>query len=143
MCPTDGWPVGVHPPKIFVRLRKALYGFKQAPRRWPGNINACLLPCGFAWSSADPNLDLNNDGIQIILYIDDISMSHLVAAGKAVIKITVELAEKYLMLTLGSAYIYYVISISFEDIVTRISFGQNAYSTSTLRQFSMPHSPVS
>jgi hypothetical protein len=41
----DGWPEGLNAPKIIVRLRKALYGIKQAPWLWHDDINAvyCLL----------------------------------------------------------------------------------------------------
>ena len=73
----EGWPEGLNAPKIIVRLRKALYGLKQAPRLWHDNINAFLLSLGFAQSSADPNLCLRSDGILILLYVDNISMSYL------------------------------------------------------------------
>jgi hypothetical protein len=62
-------------PNIIVRLRKALYGLKEGPQLWHDNINAFLLSLGFTQSSADPNLYLRCDGILILLYIEDISMS--------------------------------------------------------------------
>jgi len=43
----DGWPEGLKAPKIIVRLRKALYSLKQAPRLWHDDINAFLLSLGF------------------------------------------------------------------------------------------------
>jgi len=52
----EGWPEGLHAPKIIVRLRKALYVFKQALRLRHDDINVFLLSHGFSQSLADPNL---------------------------------------------------------------------------------------
>jgi hypothetical protein len=82
----EGWPEGFNAPKIIVRLRKALYGLKQASRLWHDNINAFQLCPGFTQSSADPNLYLRSDGILVLLYVDDISMSYPEAATKALIE---------------------------------------------------------
>jgi len=46
----EGWPEGLNAPKIIVRLRKALYGLKQAQWLWHDDINASLLPLGYAQS---------------------------------------------------------------------------------------------
>jgi hypothetical protein len=71
----EGWPEGQNEPKIIVSLRKALYSLKQAPQLWHDDINAFLLSLGFTQSSRDPNLYLRSDGILILLYVNDISMS--------------------------------------------------------------------
>ena len=81
----EGWPEGLNAPKIIVRLRKALYSLKQAPRLCHNDINAFLLSVGFTQFSADSNLYLRSNGILIILCVDDISMSYLKAATKAAI----------------------------------------------------------
>ena len=83
----DGWPEGLNSPKIIVTFRKALYGFKQAPRLWHDDINPFLLSPGFTQSSADPNVYLRSYCILIHLYVDDISMSYPEAATKATIKV--------------------------------------------------------
>jgi len=83
----EKWPTGSHTPLIVVRLRNALYGVKHAPRLWHDNINAFLLCLGFTQSSADPNLKLRSDGILILLYVKDISMSHPEAATKATFEV--------------------------------------------------------
>jgi hypothetical protein len=72
----EGWPEGLNALKITIRLRKALHGLKQAPRLWHDDINPFLLSLGFTQSLADPNLYLRSDGILILLYVDDISMSY-------------------------------------------------------------------
>jgi len=90
----EGWPEGLNARKIIVRLRKALYGLKQAPRLWHDDINAFLLSLGFTQSSADHNLYLRSDGILILLYVDNISMSYPEAAAKAAIEVKAKLSEK-------------------------------------------------
>jgi len=83
----EGWPEGSNALRIVVRLRKALYGLKQAPRLWHDDINAFRLSLGYTQSLADPNLDLRSDGILILLYVNDISMSYPEAATKAAIEV--------------------------------------------------------
>ena len=90
----EGWPEGLNTPKIIVRLRKALYGLKQAPRLWHDDINTFPLSLGFTQSSAVPNLHLRSDGILILLYVDNISMSYPEAAAKAAIEVKAKLSEK-------------------------------------------------
>jgi len=131
----EGWPEVLNAPMIVVRLRKALYGLKQAPRLWHDNINAFLLSLGFPQSSADPNLYLRSDGIMILLYVDDISMSYPEAATKAAIEVKVKLSEKYKITNIGPARQFLGIEIHHDDI--RISLSQKAYIATILRRFGM------
>jgi len=133
----EGWPEGLNAPKIIVRLRKALYGLKQAPRLWPDDINAFLLSLGFTQSLADPNLYLRSDGILILLYVDDISMSYLEAAAKAVIEVKAKLSQKYKITNLCPARQFLGIEIHRDG--TRVSLSQKAYITTILRRFDMEH----
>ena len=63
-------------PKLFnrgvrvVRLRKALYGLRQAPKLWLDEINGFLLSIGFKRSAAEPNLDIKGPVI-LLLYVDN------------------------------------------------------------------------
>jgi len=88
----EGWPEGLNTAKIIVRLRIALYGLKHAPRLWHDDINAILLSLGFTQSLADPNIYLRSDGILILPYLTDISMSYPRAAAKAAIKVKAKLS---------------------------------------------------
>ena len=72
----------MHKPKIFVsnqslvyRLKKSLYGPKQAPRSWYAKIDSFLLSLNFFQCKSDPNvyLKLINGSLMIILlYVDDL-----------------------------------------------------------------------
>jgi hypothetical protein len=99
----EGWREELNAPKIVIRLRKALYGLKQAPRLWHNDMNIFLLSVGFTQSLADPNLYLRGDGILILLYVDDISMSYPEAAAKAAIEVNAKLSEKYKITNLDPA----------------------------------------
>jgi hypothetical protein len=71
-------PLGfeVHGRELHVcRLKKALYGPKQAPRAWYLRIDAYLQQLGFEKSEADPNLYFSvvgEDPLILLLYVDDI-----------------------------------------------------------------------
>jgi hypothetical protein len=75
----------------------------ELPPRYPSSPLAFLPSLGFTQSLADPNLYLRSNGILILLYVDDISMSYLEAATKAAIEVKAKLSEKYKITNLGPA----------------------------------------
>ncbi len=58
------------------RLRKALYGLKEAPRLWHEHIDKFLGTLKFERSENDPNLYIlqpsASDPVHILLYVDDL-----------------------------------------------------------------------
>jgi hypothetical protein len=53
------------------KLKKDLYGFKQAPRAWYGRIDSFLTSTGFTKSKADSNIYfkiMNNELVILLLY---------------------------------------------------------------------------
>jgi len=56
----------------FLHLNKALYGLKQAPRLWHQSIDGFFLSIGFHKASADHNLYICNQGVMLLLYVNDI-----------------------------------------------------------------------
>eukprot|EP00253_Pinus_taeda_P024454 PITA_24454 len=70
----DGFILG-NDPKLVCRLKKALYGIKQAPRAWYYRLDKYLHQQGFLKGSADNNLyiKIDNDKLLIlVVYVDDI-----------------------------------------------------------------------
>ncbi|GKA92485.1 retrovirus-related pol polyprotein from transposon TNT 1-94 [Tanacetum coccineum] len=62
-------------PNHVYRLKKALYGFKQAPRAWYDLISSFLLSQGFSKGTVNPTLFISRKGKDILLvqiYVDDI-----------------------------------------------------------------------
>ncbi|KAJ0533037.1 putative RNA-directed DNA polymerase [Helianthus annuus] len=59
------------------RLRKSLYGLKQASRNWYQKFTSALLGLGFSTSMADHSLFLYNNKdifVAILIYVDDVIM---------------------------------------------------------------------
>jgi len=137
MTLTKGWPEGLNTPTIIVRLQKALYSLKQAPRLWHNTINTLLLSLEFTQSQADPNLYPRSDGILMFSYVDDISMLYPKDATKAVIEVKARLSEKYKITNLGPARQFLGIEKHRNDNGTGISLGQNAFITTILKRFNM------
>ena len=59
------------------RLRRALYGFKQAPPAWYSRIDSYLRQMGFRWSEADPNFYFlaGEKPFILVLYVDDLFLT--------------------------------------------------------------------
>jgi hypothetical protein len=52
------------------RLRKAIYGLKQAPLAWQNVVKSLMFSMDFTQSTNDPNLYLKPD-VYVLLYVDD------------------------------------------------------------------------
>jgi hypothetical protein len=60
------------------RLKKALYGIKQAPRAWYEKMDGFLMSLSFSKSVADPNLCyhiVDNECPILVLYVDDLLLT--------------------------------------------------------------------
>nr|GEX88722.1 hypothetical protein [Tanacetum cinerariifolium] len=70
----DGFVDPYHPDKVY-RLKKALYGLKDAPKAWYDELSTFLVSKGFFKGSIDLTLFITKHGEDILLvqiYIDDI-----------------------------------------------------------------------
>ncbi|GJS43751.1 retrovirus-related pol polyprotein from transposon TNT 1-94 [Tanacetum coccineum] len=62
-------------PNHMYKLKKALYGFKQAPRTWHDMLSSFLISQDFSKGSVDPTLFIRKEGKELLLvqvYVNDI-----------------------------------------------------------------------
>ena len=72
--PPTGFEYLAGGPGRVLRLRRAMYGLRQAPRAWNKCLEAELTKWGFVQSNADPGLWLlygENEAIICMFYVDD------------------------------------------------------------------------
>ena len=65
-------------PTFICKLRKAIYGFKQAPRAWYHELRQFLMAARFQNSYADNSLFVLNTGttsLYLLVYVDDIILT--------------------------------------------------------------------
>jgi transposase InsO family protein len=84
------------------RLRKALYGLRQAPRQWFAKLSSALKLFGFKQSTADYSLFCYTKGdvsLYVLVYVDDLLIAG--SGHDAVIKLKAYLRECFHMKDLG------------------------------------------
>jgi len=58
------------------KLKKAIYGSKQAPCAWFHHFNSFLLSHGFLYSHANPSIFMSRiDSIILVLHVDEIAIT--------------------------------------------------------------------
>ena len=129
------------------RLKKAIYGLKQASRAWNLQFHGVLLGLGFTRTFADAGVYVchkhEGDGVMIIiLYVDDITM--MGASLQNIKHIKKALSDRYDMSDLGEIQSYLGMRIvrNRADKITEID--QSGYISDILERFGMtnanPHS---
>jgi hypothetical protein len=117
------------------KLRKALYGFNQAPRVWYDKIDGFLKSLGFQKSDADANRYFKvkgNQPIILILYVDDLFLTGdqgIIAWCKR------ELISKFEMKDLG--LMHYFLGLKVWKRQGEIFLAQGKYIVDVLKRFGM------
>jgi hypothetical protein len=116
-----------------LRLLKALYGLKPAPRAWFSEMQAFLKSIGFKPSKADPNLFIPGD-TYILLYVDDML---IVRDLGSVIEAKAEVMAKWKCKDLGEAKIFVGFHIIRNRPAKSLQIHQLLYTTKLLQKFGM------
>lgn len=120
-----------------VRLRKALYGLRQAPLLWYKEIHKFLLSIGFSQSTVDSNLYYGK-GIILLLYVDDILLINTHKNSVDTLnQIKQTLQAKNRMTNLGRARRFLRIQITQYYPANGIHIDQEAYILTILKRFLM------
>ena len=122
------------------RLKKALYGFKQASRTWNLQFHGVLVGLGFTRTHADAGVYVRHqhggEGIQIIiLYVDDITL--LGTSLEGIERTKKLLSERYEMTDLGEIQSYLGMRIVRDRGNRVIEIDQSGYIQDILKRFNM------
>jgi len=109
MQPPPGYSV---PEGMVCRLRRSLYGIKQAPRAWFQNFASVVSAVGFSACTHDPTLFVHTSsrGRTLILYVDD-----MIITGddpQFIVFVKARLSEQFLMSDLGPLRYFLGIEVS-------------------------------
>jgi len=120
--------------KYALKLHKALYGLKEAPRLWYNHINKYLHTIGLQSSPNDPNLYRTEDSqLLLVLYVDDLLI--LSPYVRRIDALKAKLQEMYKMNDLGTAKQF----LGLELVTTGdcLYLHQNRFARKILRRFGM------
>jgi len=120
----------------FLRLNKVLYGLQQAPRLWHQEIDGFLQSIRFHRSHADVSLYIRNDGVLILLYVDDILVFYADEASEKALEVKQRLMLQYKMSNLGPAKQFLGLEIDRLADGT-ITLSQPGYISTILTHFNM------
>lgn len=126
--PPDGVKVK---PGYVLKLNKALYGLKDAPRSWYNTIHSFLINLGFTQSLYDSCLYKRND-IILVLFVDDILVT---GPPKDIASIISSLKSKFRAKDMGELKTYLGIQVTRTD--SSISLSQADMIKRVLAKFNM------
>ena len=129
------------------RLKKVIYGLKQASRAWNQQFHGVLTELGFMWTYADAGIYVYHkremdDPLFVILYVDDVTI--MGASLEAVKRLKADLAKCYEITDLGEITSYLGIRITRDHSKKCLEIDQIGYIKDILDRFGMadanPHS---
>ena len=133
-------PEGFHHggPQKVCKLKKSLYGLKQAARQWNKKLHSILISMGFARVEVDRSLytyQRNDVKIYVPIWIDDItfSSSNTTSVDRAI----AELATHFKLRDLGETKYLLGVEISRDRSTRSISLSQRQYILSMLERYGM------
>jgi hypothetical protein len=122
---------------LVCKLKKTVYGMKQAPRSWHEKIDCFFLQQGFMRTKSDPNLytNFNEKGhvVLISLYVDDLSI--IGNSEKLISEIKKQMSQVFEMKDLGEIYCFLGLEVWINVVQTFVSQGK--YVIEVLKKFKM------
>uniref|UniRef100_A0ACD5X227 Uncharacterized protein n=1 Tax=Avena sativa TaxID=4498 RepID=A0ACD5X227_AVESA len=119
-----------------LRLRKALYGLRQAPRAWNTKLDSTLLSLGFQRIPSEHAVYVRGIGDARLLlgvYVDDLIVTG--ASAREIAKFKIEMQGTFKMSDLG--LLSYYLGIEVKQTPGEITLGQAAYAGKLLEKAGM------
>ena len=118
---------------MVLELRKSLYGLHQSTNLWHQKITSFLMKIGFRPMTADPSMFINNRGLIIALYVDDVVI--FVHEEKEISEVKKKLKEFHPMT--DSSIVNKLLGIRFTWGQGSICLDQESYASQILEEFGM------
>ena len=120
------------------RLRKSLYGLKQAGRKWYDTLSRALANLGFSVSQADLGVFfacIGKDILILAVHVDDCIFTG--SSSKLVVQYKTKINACYALTDLGPVHWMLGIKITRDRAARTISLSQASYIDSILTRFAM------
>jgi hypothetical protein len=117
------------------KLKKVLYGLKQARMEWYARIDSYLMSLGFTKSDVDPNLYYNVENgfpLILVLYVDDMFLTR---DEKFIVERKRDFTSEFEMKDLG--LMHYFLGLEGWKIPNEIFLSQGKYNVEILQKFEM------
>lgn len=131
-------PEGFREGNLVCRLKKAVYGTKQAPRQWYIKLHELLCDLGFRRIESDHSLYIWTKGeakLIIPVYVDDLTLACNNRPALDFVKR--ELGNRFKMRDLGPAKLLLGLEITRDRPNRHLYLGQKRYCLSVLARFNM------
>ena len=118
------------------KLKKALYGLRQAPRAWNVKLNGILQELGFKRCSKEPSLyrkDKKKHVLIVVVYVDDLLVTG--SSYQDILEFKKDMSKRFEMIDLGK--LTYYLGIEVHQHETGISLRQDIYAAKILEEAGM------
>jgi len=126
----------VLPSNVVLRLKRSIYGLKQASRQWFKKFSSSLLSLGFKKTHGDHTLFLkmyDGEFVIVLVYVDDIVIASTSEAAAA--QLTEELDQRFKLRDLGD--LKYFLGLEVARTTAGISICQRKYALELLQSTGM------
>ena len=121
---------------LVYRLKKSLYGLRQAPKAWYANMDSYLLSQNFVHCNLDPNvymLGMADSLLLPVLYVDDLLITSCSTSTIVVVKRI--LHDRFLMTDMGP--LHFFLGLEINQDASGIKLSQAKYARDLLEIFHM------
>jgi hypothetical protein len=121
---------------LVCRLKKSLYGLKEAPRAWYANMDSYLLSQKFVRCKSNPNvymLRTIDSLLLLVLYVDDLLITSFSTSTIVVVKRI--LYDRFLMMDMGP--LHFLLGLEIIQDASGIKLSQAKYARDLLERFHM------
>ena len=121
---------------LVCKLRKSIYGLKQASRCWNTALHAHLCTIGFCQSDNDPCIYVSEDGmVTLAVYVEDIILG---ACGEKLMKeVKQAIGQKFITRDMGELEYFLGVAVNQNKKSGAVWIGQPMYTRKVIKKFNM------